>query len=601
MESKQFGLSGIGANVQFGKAGPRLKTNSTTLEARSADESTLVNFRAAPAVANTDVVVLSQLNAALANAVSDGYDVLMGDASKGDGSYAGAVPLTSNTSLSNAVDQLNTILGLLAPSAPPAFPNANALTVTNTAGNTPFLASGVADNSGTSTITAGSAVTRITASGVSSNLFANMGPASSGTISLLMNGTSLGSKTLTGSGDTGNYSGLVLSNQNDFPVSTPGFWKSISTQVTLAAASLGVNKFQITHSGAGNTGEVYFVRDQLTAVPSITLASVNQSSATLAYSSNIPHYTTGSVLTANASISNLAGQTYYGGSDPFVISGTNSIISSDTLTYSGLGLSTPFAANTTAATAFSAVNVNIDGSNVHNVGRLQGVAKNVNGSSTTTDLSSNNILVKIGSAGVRIDELSVTVTGLGSSPNSNNAIRVNTGSGDTPSAAYTAWSNTAALPTYEATVVGGVLKHDQTNYSTGYLPVGPNYSTGRSGAQYVTFAFARTALSQFKINVTGSYNGCWIKLPGVSDNGTISPNAAGGWWNAFQSYDGAGVPGETGDTNAGCASGTVMAGASGTYTVTFGTQSSTNATSNMILVRFRLTAGQQITALSFTN
>src|SRR5690606_9837957 len=112
---------------------------------------------------------------------------------------------------------------------------------------------------------------------------------------------------------------------------------------------------------------------------------------------------------------------------------------------------------------------------------------------------------------------------------------------------------------------------------------GPDLSVGRDGAQYATFRFNRTALSQFKINVTGAYAGCWIKLPGVSDNAGIAPNG-GGWWNGFAPYDGAGVPGEAGDAIAGCAAGTVMSGNSGTFTMTFGTQSSTNSTGNAILV-----------------
>ncbi len=61
------------------------------------------------------------------------------------------------------------------------------------------------------------------------------------------------------------------------------------------------------------------------------------------------------------------------------------------------------------------------------------------------------------------------------------------------------------------------------------------------------------------------------------------------------------MPGETGDPQAGCAAGTVMTGGSGAFSITFGTQSSTNATDNVILVRFKLNVGQQITALNFSS
>lgn len=597
-EIKNFGLVGIGDNVQLGKAGPRLKVNSNVVEARNASDSALAIVRGANAVTSSDLVTLAQLETGLAeNAVSDGFQLVLGDVVEyGDGSWTpGAVPLNNNTKVSDAVDSLNEILGKLVPSAPPSFPNGT-LSVSNSTGNSPRLASGTPDaaNSG---LTAGAAVTRITAAGVSSNTFNDVGPGESGTVQLLMNGTVLGSRTLTGTNDGGTYAGLVIADQKDFPVSTPGFWKSVDVSVNGGAAPVGVNKFKVNHTGSGETNEVVFVRDSLTANPALSAGSVAQAAeGTLAYSSGVPHYGDNASLTVGVSISNLAGETYYGGTDPLVISGTNGIISADTHTYAALGIATPIARNTTAATAITPVSVAIDGTNVHHSGTIQGVARNVNGASSAANIASTTILVKRGTTS-RIDEMSVPVSGLGTSPNSNNAVRVSLSGGDKPTDAAAAWVQSNALATYEAAVVAGVLGHNVVNYTTGYLPAGPDLSVGRSGAQYVTFRFNRTALSQFKINVTGSYAGCWIKLPGVSD---AQPNG-GGWWNGFAPYDGAGVPGETGDTVAGCAAGTVMSGNSGTFTMTFGTQSSTNATGNAILVRFRLNAGQSITALSFTN
>lgn len=597
-EIKNFGLVGIGDNVQLGKAGPRLKVNSNVVEARNASDSALAIVRGANAVTSSDLVTLAQLETGLAeNAVSDGFQLVLGDVVEyGDGSWTpGAVPLNNNTKVSDAVDSLNEILGKLVPSAPPSFPNGT-LSVSNSTGTSPRLASGTPDaaNSG---LTAGAAVTRITAAGVSSNTFNDVGPGESGTVQVLMNGAVLGSRTLTGAGDAGTYAGLVIADQKDFPVSTPGFWKSVDVSVNGAAATVGVNKFKVNHTGSGETNEVAFVRDSLTAKPALSAGSVAQAAeGTLAYSSGVPHYGDNASLTVGVSISNLAGETYYGGTDPLVISGTNGIISNDTHTYATLGIATPIARGTTAATAITPVSVAIDGTNVHDSGTIQGVAQNVNGASSAANIASTTILVKRGTTS-RIDEMSVPVSGLGTSPNSNNAVRVSLSGGDKPTDAAAAWVQSNALATHEAAVVAGVLGHNAVNYTTGYLPAGPDLSVGRSGAQYVTFRFNRTALSQFKINVTGNYAGCWVKLPGVSD---AQPNGDG-WWNGFAAYDGAGVPGEAGDTVAGCAAGTVMSGTSGTFTMTFGTQSSTNATGNAILVRFRLNAGQTITALSFTN
>lgn len=530
---------------------------------------------------------------------TDGFELPLGDiAAHGDGSWApGAVPLTDATPVSEAVDRLNEVLAKLIPSAPPEFPN-GALSIANAAGNTPRVASGFTDNTGTAGAIAGTTLPRITAAGVTSNVFGDVGPGDAGTLSVTLNGAEAATHTLTGVGDNGTYTGLVIADQKAFPPATPGFWTSLDVSLSALAASVGVNAVSIEHSEAGATSTVVFIRDDVTANPAVTGGSVVQAAAgTLAYSSGVPHYGTGAQLTVGCSISNLSGQTYYGGADPLVISGVNGIITSDTKTYADLGITTPIAVNTTAATAITSQTVDIDGANVHNQGTIQATAKNVNGSSAATNLATTIVLVKRGTSGVRLDEASIPVSGLGASPNNNNATRVGFGSGDKPAGAPAVWDSSAALAAHEATVVGGVLKHDVINYSTGYLPAGPNYSTGRTGAQYATFSFKRTARSAFKIAVTGSYAGCWVQLPGVTD---AQPNG-GGWWDGFKPYDGAGVPGETGDADAGCALGAVMTGASGTFQMTFGTESSTNADDNEIIVRFRLNAGQSITALSFTS
>jgi hypothetical protein len=71
----------------------------------------------------------------------------------------------------------------------------------------------------------------------------------------------------------------------------------------------------------------------------------------------------------------------------------------------------------------------------------------------------------------------------------------------------------------------------------------------------------------------------------------------------FTAFSGSGYPGDStgGNGSNGCAGATVMTSSSGTFLCTFGTQSSTNSIGNDIIIRFKLTAGQSITALSFTN
>ena len=149
------------------------------------------------------------------------------------------------------------------------------------------------------------------------------------------------------------------------------------------------------------------------------------------------------------------------------------------------------------------------------------------------------------------------------------------------------------LDNHDAVVVGGALIFDLTDYSSNYLPVGPDLS-GRNPSQYITFMFRRLSASQFKIRVRGTYAGCWVKLPGIQN----IPHSLNGWWDMFVTYSNAGVPGR--DNNGpGCALGTPMTGIDIDAVCTFGTETSSDSTNNIILVRFKLTTGQKITGLSF--
>jgi hypothetical protein len=180
---------------------------------------------------------------------------------------------------------------------------------------------------------------------------------------------------------------------------------------------------------------------------------------------------------------------------------------------------------------------------------------------------------------------------------------INPGSTDTPviSGNTTFNSQTSTLQTYDATIVAAVLKHDQTNYSTGYLPVGPDLSTGRTGSQYFTFKFARTSVSKFDIRWTGTIAGLWVALPGSTIDTSSTLN---GWLDLSTAYAGAGVPGAGAGgngSNGAALGGTAPLNSAQTnksITATFGTVSSSSTVSNEIFVRIKLTSGQTVTALS---
>lgn len=519
----------------------------------------------------------------------DGFSVVLGDpAVSGDGAWGGAVEFTNDMPVSEAVDRLNETLGLLVPPAPPTFPTGT-LSIGST-GATPRLASGVADNAGAA-LAAGSSVTRVT--GVAAtNTIQDSGPGKTGTITGYLNGVSAGAAVLTGAGDNGTYGIVVISDQKDSPADRPGFWKTIDVSLSGINAPVGVNDVRIDHDAAAATNTVVFVRDDYTAGPGIAgLAAALSAGATTVYSSGVQHFSA-ATFDITGDVSGLGGKTYYGGSDVVQVSGQNGIIAAQNFGYGDLGIAVPLAADDQAAKSFS-VAASINGS-THNKGRLSARSRNVNATSSSI-LVGSTLLVMRGSGAGRFVETNIPVSGLGAG---SNASRVSTAAGDKPAAAVTAFVPSASLPTHEAAVVAGVLAHDRTNYSAGHLPVGPDLSVGRDGAQYATFSFNRAARSNFVINLTGSYAGLWVRLPGVSDQ---QPNSPEGWWDMFEPYDGAGVPGETGDPAAGCADGTVASGGSGSFIATFGTQSSSNAVANEIQVRVRLNVGQSLTALSFSG
>jgi hypothetical protein len=198
--------------------------------------------------------------------------------------------------------------------------------------------------------------------------------------------------------------------------------------------------------------------------------------------------------------------------------------------------------------------------------------------------------------GVRVFDFSTDTTDTPSYTNSTNFYT---------NSVYSESADPGVSGTKEATIRLGVLKHDVTDYSTGYLPAGPDRS-GDTGTQYFTFAFRRTTTANFDINITSSSGiaGLWYAAPGTTLDNSSGLN---GWVEGTSQYAGVGLPGtDTGNGGNGLAGG-AFTGAdviptgsslSGGYTMTLGTANLSNATGNVCLVRIALTSGQSITALS---
>ena len=531
---------------------------------------------------------------------------------------AGAYTPTVHDFTKDSIDELNYILGKLVPTQPTTIAGQN-LTLTGTAGNA-RLCQGftpVNNTGGSLTPTAGTLYTRNTDSTITTNYLTEFGPGDSGTVTGFVNSTSVGSRTMNISfglyavtSDNGTYGALQIANDKDAAESTRNvgitslFYEVYDARLINAASPDGFNKAYITH-GAAATNNVFWYEDPSTVTaPVISFSAVTPpSSPTLNYSSGVPHYTqaTANNFTYDVTVTNASGDMYT----------QNKLLNSDGQTagfqnpghkeYDDFtGGTLPPARNFGVGTG-AVVNIAQTPRDLHltltsnHFTRFDAVTPYGSHNNQRLSYSTNINIMGTTARTNAIDEDNILISTLGTG--SGNATRVNAGStGDNPTPVFTSWTANSSVAAYEAVVRGAVLRHDQTDYSSGYLPAGPDYSSGRNGTQYFQIELIRSNVSEFRITYSGAAAGCFVCMP---DNSawTTSLSGTNGWADMFQAYRGAGIP-----TSAepGCSSGGLMDNNGGTFTCVFGTESSSNDSNNRILIRWKLTSGQSITGMSFS-
>ena len=534
------------------------------------------------------------------------------------GSYrGGAFTLTSNAKVDNSIEELNFILGKLVPTAPDNISGAS-FSLTGTAGVGRLCAGFTpTNNSGAAAPVAGTQYTRNTDSTITSNFITQFGPGDSGTVTGFVNAVGVGTTTLNVSfgvaavkSDNGTYDALQIANDKDAADSTRNvgitslFYEVYDARLINAASPDGYNKAHINHLG-NNTADVFWYEDPSTvAAPVISFSGVTApSSPTLSYSSGVPHYTQASAnnFTYVMTVTNASGDMYSNHTFVTVDAQSTGFVNPGSRTYSQFaGGANPPVRNYGVGTGVTSLMTNLV-RDIHTTitsnhfSRYDCSTPYGNHNNQRVSYSTNiNIMGTTARTNV-IDEDNILISSLGTG--SGNADRVNAGAtGDNPTPVYTTWSANSQVAAYETVVRGGVLRHDQLDYTSGYVPAGPDYSSGRTGAQYFQMELIRSNVSQFNISVTGSYGGCWVCLP---DNSawTSSLSGTNGWASMFAAYRGSGIPTSA---ESGCASGGNMSGSSGTFTSVFGTESSSNDSNNRILIRWRLDAGDSITAMSFS-
>ena len=537
------------------------------------------------------------------------------------------------------------------PSAP-ANLSSKSLTLSDSAqGTSPKLCASFTDNtSSASTLSAGTSLSsttarRYTSGTIDTATVSNFYNGATGTLTADINASADGAKVFSASeNETGTFTSLVVSSNVDYDTVVSSYPQRLylvaSAKITkaLTGYSIGLNAQRLTHSTTGNTGYVHVLRDDITAAPTTAIGTVAEGTAgSKRYVSGIPYYNSGSptVTVTGTTIANFTGQAYQDTTSPHEVdndtnqeSTSGDVITNSNFTYAQVdGSSTMLSSgvpvtDTGVGSAYTigAVTVPITGSNVRSIKTIKARSKNANGtgsynsSSTKIQVYTNSLLTLDNEAGgitvsdslgAGFDDDAVRISGFGSL------------SSDTPSlfdssnANYytdSAWSGAVTVAgTNEAISRFGVIKHFTTNLSSGYLPVGPNLTSGRDGgeAQYYTFAFRRTTMANFNLTMSGKVSGMFIAAPGTAIDSSSGLN---GWLDCSSTYGGSGVPGSDtgngGNGSNGCAfnsgdrvvDNTTYSGQE--FTFTLGTENATNATGNVVLVRIKLNSGDSVTALA---
>ena len=513
--------------------------------------------------------------------------------------------------LNGSISLLQSTLNKLVPPAPTTLAGLPVNVLTNE--GTERLCVGFTDRTGgTSGLVAGSTVKRNTDGSISTDKIQDVGPGDSGQVSAKISSATYDvSTTMTSDVNSVSALGLEISDNKDASLSTrdSGIQADFYQVYDIRLLNAGLNNevsglHEVSFSHAGNTTDKgYFYEDESTpGAPTLICSSVyGPMSPVYNYSSGIPHYSnhTDNLHDWGVIIGNASGDMYTNHT-LVTTSDTTAWTDPGDITYTQCGGTNPPAKNFLVGTTTSVdrgqypkdIHTTVSGTN----GFANFTISTPYGSASDrpTSNSQYNIMGNTSRTNV-MDEDNILVSNLG--VGAGNGYRVGGGTGDNPVPSYTDWVSTNVPSSEEAIVRGGVLRHDVTNYSSGYHPVGPDLSVRPVDPQYFQVEIRRSAVSQFEVSYQGSISGCWVSMP---DNTAWNNSLSGtnGWADMVQSYRGSGIPTSS---EPGCSSGGVMDNNGGTFTCVFGTESSSNDPESRILVRWKLSNGQSITSMSFSS
>jgi len=546
------------------------------------------------------------------------------------GTYSVSLQSTGPTSLTSTDDTVtkSAYIDIKLPPAPPDGLGSKILSLASE-GVLPLLAANATVNTISPPPLSSSSVIRVTTGPVATSLLLDVYNANAGSLSAYVNGVVDGTVTLTGGNDVGTYGALVVTadvdahtvNQALYP---SNFYKVFSGQVARSNVSLpvGVNSYDITHSTTGSTPELQFVKDSVTQVPQLNIASVTATVAALGsaeWISGIPYFATGGQISvAGLSVTNWIGQTYRSTSTPLTVQLSALGSTAATFSYASIEGSVPYLVGGVPTAETGSLSAYI----------LGNLIIPVTGTSQVPVTATANLL-NVNGVGTTLLPITLNVTAGSTPPGWMNEwaipVRPTLGSGYTDSGKRVYIAGTGPTPAFnpaldyytnspftgsiavstsdEAILRHGTVTNDTTDYST-YLPPGPNLS-GRTGSQFFRFAFHRTVMANFTVKYSGKITSLTIAAPGTQIDSTSTNN---GWLTASVPYAGVGVPGGNttagGNGSDGCAktAGDILpAGILVTNhlsALTLGSENASNAFANEILVCVELAPGDSLTSIS---
>ena len=412
------------------------------------------------------------------------------------------------------------------------------------------------------------------------------------------------------------------------------FYKQFKARI-IPTLLQGYNTLQLKHDDATQSDVAGVIFDPMTTVPSIeVLGTMAENGYVYRHMSSVSFYNTGSSLNiTGAEVKNLTGQTYRLTTDVVRVkneTGTPITASDKTYTYANIGLNAIPDKNigVSANHPCSTLLLPIDGTGSGDDGVIQMTAHNVNGNAT--DVADTTTKIRYWFDAPVLDENSIPMSITYGAQVGSNTTGHRTNYAwpltDLDYPAYTGdesddwwaktWNSetTTIINKPEAACYLDKIQHSVINFSTGYLPAGPNLSTGRttSDTQYFTFAFQRTGISKFAIKISGEVTSLYIAFPGYDTDDTSTLN---GWLDCSTNYGGAGFPGAN-TTNGGNGSNGVRQLGGGTDQGSFavntaltnsfcnldlGEANTGSATYPTVLVRFGVANTKSVTAISIQD